>query len=200
MRVKRVYLCVAMAMALVSIYAVSGQEPKLPVPPARVSDDWAPPKLKLSVEFVGDKVVDLRGKEVSFTREWGTDKMVGKVSPKMNAPLPVKVRFEKLHGKELKLSTRDYAFALLNDKGGVVERELGLGFTFNSDPKTGQPADKVAGEIVVGDKPTTHDPQLSLWRGIDNKVEHTRVKPGRYTLVVSIHGQIATVSFNVLGD
>ena len=41
---------------------------------------------------------------------------MGKVVPKWQADLPVKVKFEKLVGKELRLSSRDYAIALLNDK------------------------------------------------------------------------------------
>ena len=201
MSVKKVCfsVAVAVAMALAAFYPATGEEPKLPFPPVPVSDDELPPRLKVSLEFVGEKEVDLRGTEQYFTRD-GDGKRIGKVGPKMNAPLPVKIRFVKAQGKDLKLSSRDYAFALLNDKGEVVERELSIGFPFETDRKTGHPGEKMVRDIVVGNKPVTDDPQLTLWRGHEGVDRWLRVNPGRYTLVVSAHGQIATVSFKVLGD
>lgn len=205
MNVQRVCFCVALAVALVAVCAAPGQDPKPPVPTGLVPMDSRPTEFKIRLEFVGERQVDLRGKELYFSG--GIDgKLVGREKPKQNAPLPVKVRFEKVLGKDMRLSSRDYAFALLDDKGEVVERELGLGFPFSSDPKTGLPSEKMVRDIVISDKPVTDDPQLSLWRGNDGITDDKgeprwlRVKPGRYTLVVAIRDQIATVSFKVLGD
>ena len=130
---------------------------------------------------------------------------MGKVVPKWQADLPVKVKFEKLVGKELTLSSGDYAIVLLNDKGEVVERDLCLAYPHESNPTTGLPGKKVVRTIVVGDKPVVDDVKLSLWRGTDGLdrdgfARYRAVKPGGYTLVVAIHGQVATVSFKVVGD
>lgn len=204
MRLKKVCFSVAVAVAFVSAFAATGQDPKPLVPTGLVPVDSRPTEFKIRLEFVGEKQVDLRGKELYFSG--GIDgKLVGQEKPKLHAPLPVKVRFEKVLGKDLKLSSRDYAFALLNDKGEVVERELRLGFPFASDPKTGFPSEKIARDIVISDKSVNDDPQLSLWRGndgIDDKgeIRGLRVKSGHYTLVVAIRDQIATVSFKVIGD
>lgn len=203
MNVKKVSSSVAILLVLAAYVAV-GQPPKLPPPVAEEPDDSPPSLLKLSLEFVGAAEVDFRGTERIFQRD-GDGKLVGRVVPKWQADLPVRIKFEKLVGKELKLTSRDYSIALLNDKGEVVERELRLAFPHESDPKTGLPGKKVVRTIVVSDKPVVDDPKLSLWRGADGLdrdgfQRFLAVKPGRYTLVVAIHGQVATASFKVIGD
>jgi hypothetical protein len=153
------------------------------------------PKARMTVEMTGPNIVDARGMEHALIT--GADgKLYSKEVPKSTVPLPVLVKFERRGDAPLELSSRDYTFAILDAQGTVLPARTMI--PYESDPKTGLPAGPAVRTISLKEKTATDDPKLSL--SIDDIVRKSRLKSGRYTLVVHHGGEIATCSFQLKCD
>lgn len=162
--------------------------------PTRVCAQHEPSPFKMSLVFEGKKQVDGRGKEMHAFTDPNSGRLMSKEGPKSSVALPIKVSFESLQGSELKLSSRDYRFAVLDPEGNVLPG--GVMLPYDSDPKTGLPTRPTVREFVLRDKQLVDDPKMSLSLGISN-TGAPRLKSGRYTLVCVMQGQIASVGFEL---
>ena len=150
-----------------------------------------PDKFKMTLAFDGKKQVDGRGAEMQLLTDPKSGRQFSKESPKSSVPLPIKVSFEKLPGSEPKLLSRDYRFAILDPEGNVLPGRIML--PYDADPKTGVPTGPKVREIALGDKPCVDGPKMSLQLGGDP--HFPRLKPGRYTVICVMQGQITSKAF-----
>src|SRR5438128_7539765 len=94
--------------------------------PNQAQAQHEPDKFKMTIVFDGKKQVDGRGTEMLASTDPKSGRVVSKEGPKTSVSLPIKVSFEKLQGTELKLSSRDYRFAILDPEGDVLPGRLML--------------------------------------------------------------------------
>lgn len=161
--------------------------------PSRAGAQHEPSPFKMALVFDGKKQVDGRGTETRAFTDPKSGGLVLDEFPKSSVSLPIKVSFENLQGSELKLSSRDYRFAVLDPEGNVLPG--GVMLPYDSDPKSGMPTGPTVRELVIRDKRLVDDPKMSLHLG-DGKIT-PRLKPGRYTVVCVLQGQIASVGFEL---
>jgi hypothetical protein len=155
-----------------------------------------PSPFKMTLVFEGKKQLDARGTAMFVYTDPKSGRIFSKEDLQSDVALPVKVSFENLQKAELKLSTRDYRFALLDPEGNVIPG--GIMLPYDSDPMSGLPTRPSVRELSVADKRILDDPKMTVSLGDGRAVP--RLKSGRYTLVCVMQNQIASVAFDLKVD
>ncbi|CAN5168034.1 hypothetical protein BH11PLA2_BH11PLA2_26540 [soil metagenome] len=157
--------------------------------------DGQPPRFEFKLAFVGSPVVDFTQSASRVGIDYINGKLATGKEPVTSAPLPVRFHFKKLRGEDLNFSSKDCTVVILNAEGDIIPGIVMM--PFESDAATGMPSVPKVRKFKLSDSPVIDDPQMSLLGYRDASNPDMRLKSGKYTLVCSYAGQIATLPFKV---